>query len=129
MAKSFEQLPLFNSCKLAACNIATVNSPFPVTHGTTQSGWSNEVATFQSTSRYPWLYSRRYHVHLLQHAKSFDWLGCYSEQSECFVRGYYHQARLAKDLAAYCRRSFGSEATNKQESLPHPPQTKKNSLY
>ena len=44
--------------------------------------------------------------------------GCYSEQSECFARGYYqYQARLAKDLAAYCGRSFGSEVANKN----HPP--------
>ena len=72
------------------------------------------MATFQSTSRYPRLYLRWCHVHLLQHARSLrlvsSWLGCYNEQSECFVRGYYqYQARLAKDLSAYCGRSIGSE--------------------
>ena len=56
-----------------------------------------------------------------------DWLvaslRCYSKQSECFARGYHqYQARLAKDLAAYCGRSNGSEAANKQE-LPPPSST------
>ena len=50
--------------------VTTVNSRYSVTHGTTPSGWNIEVAAFQGTSRYPRLYSRQCHMHLLQHARS-----------------------------------------------------------
>ena len=44
-----------------------------------------------------------------------DWL-------ECFARGYYqYQARQAKDLAAYCGRSFGGSESSKQTRIISPP--------
>ena len=42
-----------------------------------------------------------------------------NNQSVLLVARYQYQARLAKDLAAYCgRRSFGFEAANKNHLLP-----------
>ena len=65
-------------------------------------------------------------LHLSKFTRPIFWVwcetSCYSEQSKCFAGGYYqYQARLAKDLAAYCGRSFGSEAANKQTRIPPPP--------
>ena len=51
-----------------------------------------------------------------------------NNESECFARGYYqYQARQAKDLAAYCGRSFGGSESSKQTRITPPPlvQTKK----
>ena len=42
-----------------------------------------------------------------------------NNQSVLLVATYQYQARLAKDLAAYCGRSFGFEAANKNH-LPPP---------
>ena len=42
-----------------------------------------------------------------------------NNQSVLLVARYQYQARLAKDLAAYCGRSFGFEAANKNH-LPPP---------
>ena len=41
-----------------------------------------------------------------------------NNQSVLLVARYQYQARLAKDLAAYCGRSFGFEAANKNHLFP-----------